>query len=293
MDFDGDGDHDIISGDWLARVILFRRTADGSFSAGEPVKDGQGRIIRIDGYGTYVYAVDWDADGDLDVLAGTNDVMGEGSVWLVQNGGSRDKPAFGKPETLTAEGQVICVPEGNAAPVATDWDGDGQLDLVVGAGDGSVLWHRNIGSAQQPDLAAAQTLIPPPAQGSPRGDHARICVVDFNGDGRDDILLGDCGDQFEKTLSDEEVRWREEAREQQARMLRSWAGVFREYRALLGSPLPEQEDARRQREQELARLRRELQRQSAIRNKYYREEQALDAGMQRHGRVWLFLRKGD
>jgi hypothetical protein len=54
-------------------------------------------------------------------------------------------------------------------PFAADWDGDGRPDLLVGAGDGSVLWYRNVRSTGSPELAAAQVLIPPPQEASLRG----------------------------------------------------------------------------------------------------------------------------
>ncbi len=161
----------------------------------------------------------------------------------------------------------------------------------MGTGEGSVLWFRNVGTRQEPSLAAARTLIPPPAEGSQRGGHARICVVDFNGDGRKDILLGDCGEAFEKELDDDEKQWRERAHKEQAAMLGAWAGVFREYRALMKTPLPVSNDLRGQRQEELGALRRELQRLKGLRSKYYREEQALEPGKQYHGRVWVFLRQ--
>ena len=44
-------------------------------------------MIRIDGYGTYVYAVDWDADADLDVLAGTKWPDGQRRVSGAQHHG--------------------------------------------------------------------------------------------------------------------------------------------------------------------------------------------------------------
>jgi FG-GAP-like repeat len=93
-------------------------------------------------------------------------------------------------------------------PVA-DWDGDGRLDLIVGAEDGSVVWYRNVGSAQEPKLEAARTLVgkSPIGWGGDEGRRAndwglrvKPCVIDWNGDGRLDILLGDLWQNTDATL---------------------------------------------------------------------------------------------
>jgi hypothetical protein len=190
-----------------------------------------------------------------------------------------------------AGGQPIQVPEGNSCPAPADWDGDGRLDLLVGAEDGSVLLFRNVGTASEPELAGAETLIPPPEEGSERGIRAKICVADWNEDGCLDVILGDHGGEFEKELSEEEKQWREEARRQQAELLSSWAGVFGDYRRLLQTPEPEQPELRQKREEKLAALRERLQLLKRIRDEYYRKEEALEPGKQYHGRVWVFLGK--
>lgn len=286
MDLDGDGLNDVISGSWFGEIFLFRGLDTGKYAPGQVIKDAMGRPVDPEGWSA-VHAADWDSDGDLDLLVGG----GYGHVHLVRNNGQAKQYSFGEPEQLTAVGQPIKVPEGEAGPVAADWDGDGRLDLLVGAGDGSVLWYRNVGTSQRPEFAAAQTLIPPPKEGSQRGVRAKICLADWNGDGLPDIVLGDFGDKFEKQLSEEETQWREEARHQQAELLRSWATVFREYRQTLQTPEPSDAGLREQRQRDLETLRERLRRLNAIRNKNYQEEQALEPGTQHHGRVWVFLRK--
>ena len=80
-----------------------------------------------------------------------------------------------------------------------DWDDDGDLDLLVSVADGSVSLYRNTGSAQKPKLALRTQLVPPGEEtyGSDaptearRGGRAKICVADWNGDGRLDLLVGD------------------------------------------------------------------------------------------------------
>ena len=211
--------------------------------------------------------------------------------YLIRNEGSPERYELTQPVKLHANGEEIVAPKGDAAPVAADWDRDGKLDLLLGAGDGSVLWYRNIGSAQAPRLAARQTLIPAPAEDSERGIRAKICVTDWNDDGALDIVLGDFGNEFEKKLSDEEKQWRELARQQQSDLLKSWATVFQKYRELMQAPEPKQETEQRRREEELGTLRKELVQLKRVRDNFYREEQALKPGTQFHGRVWLYLRR--
>jgi len=287
VDLDGDGLNDIISGSWFGEIFLFRGLGSGKFAPRQIIKDSMGKPVDPEGWSA-AHAADWDSDGDTDLLVGG----GRGHVFLVRNNGSVQQYSFGEPEQLTAAGEAIEVPDHKAGPAATDWDGDGRLDLLVGAGNGSVLWYRNVGTSKGPELAAAETLIPPPKEGGQRGVFVKICVSDWNGDGLLDIVLGDRGEEFEKKLREEESQWRDEARQQQADLLRSWATVFRDYRRMLQMPDPSDAGLYEQRQQKLGTLRERLRRLNDIRNKHYREEQALEPGMHCHGRVWVFLRKG-
>jgi hypothetical protein len=299
VDLDADGLPDLISGSYPGELYVFHgrraptegghppQVGRGEFAEAEPIKDRDGQVINVD-YASSLSAADWDGDGDFDLLVGT---IG-GAVHLIANEGSPKRYAFGKPQPLLADGKPIIAPEGSAAPAAADWDGDGKLDLLLGAEDGSVLLFRNAGTAKEPKLAAAQILVPPPKPGSQRGTYAKICVTDFNEDGRLDLLLGDRGEGFVKELSEEEKQWREEVRRRQAELLADWAGVFRQYRQLLQAPEPQGPQQRQEHQEKLDIFRERLQQLNQIRDTFSRKEQALEPGKQYHGRVWLFLRTG-
>jgi len=76
---------------------------------------------------------DWDSDGDLDLIT-DNDA---GPVWY-QNTGSQEKPVMQlRGPILTAK----TLAGHNPTPNAADWNGDGKLDLLIGAEDGFFYFY--------------------------------------------------------------------------------------------------------------------------------------------------------
>jgi hypothetical protein len=76
-----------------------------------------------------------------------------------------------------------------ASPVLADLDGDGKAELVVGAGgfsseSGMIIIYSNRGSEDSPDWKRSGDL------GPPIGKDAAITAVDYNFDGKPDIIAG-------------------------------------------------------------------------------------------------------
>jgi hypothetical protein len=296
VDLDNDGRTDIVSGSWPGAISLFRRKADGTFAAPVALKDRRGQPLDV-GSGSAAFAADWDGDGTLDLIVGTV----TGHVYFIPNGGRTGELTFGPARPIEANGSPIKL-AGDAAPVAADWDGDGGLDLVVGAEDGSVVWYRNTGTPFAPRLEAARPLIAPSPVGwgddgkrrpGEWGLRAKPCVVDWDGDGRLDILLGDRCGGFRAKPAQSELEKDEEQRanDHLPELRRKWAAAFRTFRELAQPPASDTsaagQERRRIREasrREMVRFKEEIATVQSIQERY-------QPGYQSHGFVWSFLRQ--
>ncbi len=191
MDLTGDGKADLISGSWPGQIFVFKGLGKQKFAKPEPIVGKNKNPIKIYAAST-VYAVDWNADKKLDLLIGDK----AGRVHFLPNEGTQKEPAFGIPQELSAGGNPIRVERGLSHPVAADWDNDGKLDLIVGCGNGAVLFFHNTGTTKTPKLAAGRTLLAASKLAFGKasdgcGARVKICVHDWNGDGKLDLLLGD------------------------------------------------------------------------------------------------------
>lgn len=170
VDWDGDGDTDLVVGDEDGRVALLEHT--GAVQGGMPVFlppyyfQQVADTLKSGALATPAGA-DWDADGDDDLLVGNT----SGRILYFENLGG--KPArWAAPVALKAAGVEIkfeAGPNGSIqGPAETkwgyvtlsvaDWDHDGRLDLVTNSIWGAVRWFRNVGTAQNAILAADQPI---------------------------------------------------------------------------------------------------------------------------------------
>jgi hypothetical protein len=144
FDWDNDGDYDLLLGSYDGQ--LFRRMNEGKKGAHRfaseniPVKAGDKPLMNEGGM-TAPQLIDWNGDGLMDLVCGSfGKKFGElpsGGVYLYRNVGALGAPRFAPAETLiepiAEKAKEFSRPDEGLYANAVDYNGDGALDLVVGA----------------------------------------------------------------------------------------------------------------------------------------------------------------
>ena len=224
FDIDGDGIADLTAGSYLpGAVYWFRGTGNAKFEQRAMLTDWEGIPVFTDSdlensislLGAKPTWVDWNDDGDIDLIVGN---LAGKLVGRLGGGAATgfatpipSQPVFSRfthsredlsqleflaPGSLDRAGREIR----HVVPSIADWDSDGLWDIVFGSESGAVYWMKNLGTTGAPEFAKPELLISPgyaavqilefdevPA----RGTHSEVHVVDYNDDGKLDIILGD------------------------------------------------------------------------------------------------------
>lgn len=200
-DFDGDGDLDLLCGEFMDGFTYFENTGTRS----EPVyatgfkldgDDGEPLIMHIQMITPTAF--DWDGDGDQDLIVGDED----GRVALVEHTGVIENgiPVFKQPAWFQQEADTLKF-GALVTPYAHDWDGDGDEDLICGNTAGNIAIFTNLDGRgtkwSAPELleadgevfrvlAGENGSIQGPAEA--KWGYTTLSVADWDEDGRDDII---------------------------------------------------------------------------------------------------------
>jgi hypothetical protein len=207
-DFDGDGDLDLICGEFLDGFTYFENIGTRTepvYATGRRLTNGDGSPLTMDLQMIVPIAIDWDRDGDIDLIVGDED----GRVALIENSGKLNPdrtPQFLPPRYFQQEADTL-KSGALATPVAYDWDGDGDYDILSGNTAGYIDFFENLSGpgVEFPKWAAPVRLaaggetfraiagpngsIQGPAEA--KWGYTCLSVADWDGDNLPDIVLND------------------------------------------------------------------------------------------------------
>lgn len=288
MDLNGDGHLDILSGSYsgddlpemagLFQVLWGEK--GGTFRKAEALEGTDGELLIIkpaDQKGgdqdtpricTRPTAVDYDGDGDLDLFVGNF----KGTYYVFRGEGSGK---FSPKSERVMQGEKPLSTGYHSDPCFADWDGDGDLDLFAGSGNGGVtLVENTAGKGKEMSFGKSIQLVEAPKERGARwaddefspASSTRVWVDDLNGDGKPDLLVGDSVRL--QSLPDGVTR------EESEKALAKWNEEMRAFQKLL---------RKEQTQKEMAEIHERYSKHFDKRGKFLKEEST--------GFVWVYYQK--
>lgn len=137
--------------------------------------------------------IDFNDDGLLDLLVSKETAEDVLSLDLYLNNGSASAPSFASAIAIEGDSGSFSLPSEIASPpYIHDWNGDGELDLLVALNDGRIQLWTNVNTNEQPIFSLPRFLNYQSENGLSEIDLVSnaISMTDVNGDARPDLLVG-------------------------------------------------------------------------------------------------------
>lgn len=243
FDWDGDGDTDIVSGNTAGYIEFFENLSGPNVA---PPKWNAPRRLEVDGNAFRVLAgnqsiqgpaeakwgyttlniADWDGDGLPDILL--NSITSR--VQWLKNTGTRQSPKLAAPQPIEVEwegpqptlawgwlkpnGKELLT-QWRTTPVVFDFNGDGLVDLAMLDTEGYFAFFeraerdgkRILKHPRRAFLDEAGQPLRLNAGSAGKSGRRKLCVTDWDGDGRFDFLLNSSNADFLRQVEAKDGNW--------------------------------------------------------------------------------------
>lgn len=181
VDINLDRRQDLIIGNAEGKLWLL--VNEGSLR--RPVYDSRAQLVAqlSDDHNATPSLIDWDQDGDLDLISGQR----TGQLTYFENKGDRYTPAWSK--TGTSFYNIDA--GGESAPMFIDLDKDGDRDLYLGTSGSRVLFFENTSNKEERSLWSKNENFLNRTSFIRAGKNATITSGDLDKDGDLDLILGE------------------------------------------------------------------------------------------------------
>ena len=181
VDIDADGDFDLFVSNNYGDVFMYKNIGSkivANFDVG--VKNPFGiDVSNTDNYKALVF-LHVVLDGNLDIVSGSE----YGNFYTFINSGTASNPVFAQP-IVNGNGLTQLIGKYQTVPAVADLDRDGDIDLFVGDGSGSISYFKFDTATNNFSFNSIN-----PFSIKPLGDYSNPVFGDLDADGDLDLLIG-------------------------------------------------------------------------------------------------------